>query len=107
VLTVVTGRDFAVATSGTSERGAHIVDALTGRAATGYASATVTGPSLTYADAYATAAFVMGLDALAWIEAIDGYSALLVTADGSVHKSSGLPARPAPVGRPVSTSLDD
>jgi thiamine biosynthesis lipoprotein len=108
MVSVVAGRDCAIATSGTSERGHHIVDPFTGRAAAAaLASATVTGPSLTYADAYATAAFVMGLDALAWIEAIDGYSALLVTADGSVHKSSGLPARPAPVGRPVSTSLDD
>jgi thiamine biosynthesis lipoprotein len=62
---------------------------------------------LTYADAYATAAFVMGLDALPWIEPIDGYSALLVTADGSVHRSSGWPAPSAPVGRPVSTSLDE
>jgi thiamine biosynthesis lipoprotein len=107
MVSVVAGRDCAIATSGTSERGQHIVDPFTGRAAAALASATVTGPSLTYADAYATAAFVMGLDALPWIEPIDGYSALLVTADGSVHRSSGWPAPSAPVGRPVSTSLDE
>ena len=91
VLSVVTGRDCAVATSGTSERGQHIIDPFTGRAAAALASASVVGPSLTYADAYATAAFVMGLDALAWIEAVEGHSALLVTADGKVHRSAGWP----------------
>ena len=40
---------------GTAERGAHILDPLTGGPATALASVTVVGPSLTYADAYATA----------------------------------------------------
>ncbi len=92
VLTVVTGRDRAIATSGTSERGPHLIDPFTGRAATSLASATVIGPSLTCADAYATAAFVMGLDALAWIETIDGYAALLVAEDGSSHPSASWSA---------------
>lgn len=92
VLSVVTARDYAVATSGTSERGQHILDPFTARAATALASATIIGPSLTHADAYATAAFVMGLDALAWIETIDEYAALLVTAGGQVHRSAGWPA---------------
>jgi thiamine biosynthesis lipoprotein len=98
VLTVVTGRDFAVATSGTSERGAHIVDALTGRAPTGYASATVTGPSLTYADAYATAAFVMGRHATDWAGTIDGYETMLVADDGHVSVSRGWPELSDPGG---------
>ena len=67
VIATVSGRDFAVATSGTTERGAHIVGPFTGRPPAGLLSATATGPSLTFADAYATAAFVMGEDALRWI----------------------------------------
>ncbi|HST48541.1 FAD:protein FMN transferase [Jatrophihabitans sp.] len=85
----VTGRDLAVATSGTAERGKHILDPLTGRPATGLASATVVGPSLTFADAYATAAFVLGRHALRWITEIDGYEALLIGSDGTVSTSRG------------------
>ncbi len=55
------------------------------------ASATVVGPSLTYADAYATAAFVRGPDALRWIDAIQGYELLLAGADGRVRTSPGWP----------------
>lgn len=85
----VTGRDLAVATSGTTERGRHILDPLTGRPAEGLASATVVGPSLTFADAYATAAFVLGRDALRWIAEVDGYEALLIDNDGAISTSRG------------------
>lgn len=91
VLRVVTGRDFAVATSGTAERGLHIRDPFTGAAADRLASASVVGPSLSLADAYATAAFVLGEQALAWIRGVEGYEALLVTADGAVHASDHWP----------------
>jgi thiamine biosynthesis lipoprotein len=89
VLTVVTGHDLAVATSGTAERGAHILDPHTGRPATGIASATVVGPALTFADAYATAAFVLGPPAIGWIDGLPGYEALLVTTDGERLPSAG------------------
>ncbi|MFN2561919.1 MAG: FAD:protein FMN transferase [Jatrophihabitans sp.] len=89
VLTTVCGQDFAVATSGTAERGAHIRDPYTGRAVTGVASASVTGPSLTFADAFATAVFVKGDRGCRWIEGIPGYEALVVLADGTVTASSG------------------
>jgi FAD:protein FMN transferase len=89
ILTVITGRDFSVATSGTSERGAHIIDPSTRRAPVGYASATVTGPSLTLADAYATAAFVMGTKALPWVTGIDGYEAMLIADSGVAAASPG------------------
>jgi thiamine biosynthesis lipoprotein len=89
VLTTVSGRDFAVATSGTAERGAHILDPFTGRPSTGVASASVTGPSLTFADAYATAVFVKGARGCRWIEGMPGYEALIVLSDGAVRASSG------------------
>lgn len=92
ILTVVSGRNCAVATSGTAARGAHILDPFTGRAATGYASATVVGPSLTYADAYATAAFVMGDRAVNWADTVDGYELLLVGNDGTLTATANWSA---------------
>jgi FAD:protein FMN transferase len=87
IISTVSGRDFAVATSGISERGQHILDPFTGRPAVGLASASVVGPSLTFADAYATAAFVLGRPALRWISELDGYELLLV--DTGVSASRG------------------
>lgn len=95
ILTVVTGRDLAVATSGTAARGAHLLDPFTGRAVTRHASATVIGPSLTYADAYATAAFVMGARALDWADMVEDYEVLLVDTAGAKHWSKRWPVQPA------------
>ena len=89
---VVTGRDFAVATSGIAERGAHIIDPVAGRPATGLASVTIVGPSLTLADAYATAAFAMGPSlARQWTrDAIDGYEACAILPDGATWRTPGF-----------------
>ena len=76
---VLAARDVAVATSGTYERGKHIVDPRTGAPASGLLSMTVIGPSLARADAYSTAAFVMGPDGASWIAGIDGYEAIAIT----------------------------
>ena len=96
LLTVVTGRDIAIATSGTAERGAHIINPRTGAPAAGLASVTLTGRSLTVVDAYATAAFAMGPGALAWAAAMPGLEALIVAADGTVSRTAGFPASPPP-----------
>jgi thiamine biosynthesis lipoprotein len=91
--TVITAPDrLAVATSATYERGAHIIDPRTGQATTALASATIVGPDLTIADAYATAVFVMGLDGLAWIERQPGYEAYLITHDDQTCWSPGFTA---------------
>lgn len=89
LLTVVTGRNLAVATSGTAERGRHILDPHTGEAAHALASVTVVGRHLARADAYATAAFAQGADALAWLERMPGHEGLVVDAAG-VHETSGF-----------------
>ncbi|MBI2776249.1 MAG: hypothetical protein HYX57_03125 [Chloroflexi bacterium] len=47
-------------------------------------SLTVVGPSLAWADAFATAAFAMGLDGLAWVHDHPGFGALAITADDRV-----------------------
>lgn len=82
VAAVLAVSDRAVATSGAYERGAHITDPRTRRPASGnLLSMTVTGPSLTYADALATAAFVMGEAGAAWVPERRGYDAYAVTRD--------------------------
>lgn len=87
ILSTVTGRDFAVATSGIAERGSHIRDPFTGRPAAALAGATVVGDRLAFADAYATAAFVLGPQAIRWINDVDGYAALLIDRDGAMSTS--------------------
>ncbi|KRV47925.1 thiamine biosynthesis protein [Wenjunlia vitaminophila] len=91
LLAVVAGHDHAVATSGGAERGAHIIDPRTGRPAAALLAATVTGPDLTWADAYATAAVVMGPEAHAWIGTLPDYALLTVDGDGRVRRSPNFP----------------
>jgi thiamine biosynthesis lipoprotein len=93
---VVEARDCGVATSGTAERGAHIVNPRTGQAAAGLASVTVIGPSLAFADACATAAFAMGAGlARDWTESLDGYAAYAMTEAGETWQTSGFAAHVA------------
>jgi FAD:protein FMN transferase len=89
---VVAGRDFAVATSGVAERGAHIVNPHTGQPATGLASLTMVGSTLAATDAYATAAFAMGPAARDWVESLDGYQAFAIAPDGRTWQTSGFAA---------------
>ena len=91
---VVEGTDLAVATSGTYERGYHVVDPRRGEPARELRSVTVTGPDLGTADAYATAAMAMGLSGLDWLAslaALTGYQSGVVTEDGRSFRSDGLP----------------
>ena len=94
LVAVVSAVDAAVATSGTAERGRHIVDPHRGVPADGCASTTVVGPRLAWVDACATAAFAKGLDrGLAWIEGLPDVEALAVTPDGRTHHTSGFLGR--------------
>ena len=67
LLDIRTVRTGAVATSGTAARGAHIIDPHTGKPAADLLSVTVSGPSLLWADVYATAAFAHGPGAADWL----------------------------------------
>ena len=91
---VVAGADrLAIATSATYERGAHIIDPSTGESTAHLASVTIVGPDLTYADAYATAVFVMGEDGLDWLaDRHPEYAALLITHQDTVLSSSNFAA---------------
>ncbi|GHB62814.1 FAD:protein FMN transferase [Streptomyces viridiviolaceus] len=92
VVSAARADELAVATSGSAERGAHIVDPRTGRSAvTDLVAVTVVAPRLTWADCWATAAFAMGArEGLRWLESLDGVEALLVTAGDEVRCTGGL-----------------
>ena len=89
---VLAGTDLGIATSGTYERGQHVVDPRRGGPATGLRSVTVTGPDLGRADALATAAVAMGLAGREWLAGLPaGYESAVVTDDGRFFRSDGLP----------------
>ncbi len=94
--TVVLLRDMTIATSGTYERGQHILDPATGVPPWALLSISVIGPELTLADAYATAAFVKGRDGPAWVAALDGYEAFAATVDGRAIWTDGCDRLLAP-----------
>jgi FAD:protein FMN transferase len=89
---VLSGTDLAVATSGTYERGLHVVDPRTGRPASELRSVTVVGRDLADADAYATAALAMGRAGVDWLARLAGYQAAVVAEDGTCFRSDDLPA---------------
>lgn len=92
VARTLTANDLAVATSGAYARGDHVLDPHTGRPPVGVLSVTVTGPDLTVADAYATAAFAMGARGPEWTRTLDGYEALSILADETILRTRGFPA---------------
>ncbi|MFD4263949.1 FAD:protein FMN transferase [Streptomyces sp. NPDC058534] len=94
VVSAAGAAELAVATSGSAERGAHVVDPRTGRSAvTDLLSVTVVAPRLTWADCWATAAFAMGSrEGLRWLESLSGVEGLLITAGDEVRCTGGLAA---------------
>jgi thiamine biosynthesis lipoprotein len=70
----------AIATSGTAERGDHIIDPFSKTIAVGARSATVTGPDAGMADALATSLIVSGRDGASWFakDALVEYSCWVV-----------------------------
>jgi FAD:protein FMN transferase len=92
VAKVVIANDLAIATSGAYARGDHVLDPHTRRPPQGVLSVTITGPALATADAFATAAFAMGVAGPAWTARLPGYEALTILADGRVLSTPGFPA---------------
>lgn len=76
--------DGAIASSGTYERGAHIIDPRVGVPAVGSRAATVVGPDAGFADALATALVVDGRDSVNWLgnEEFQNYSFWAVDRNG-------------------------
>ena len=91
VVAVLAISDAAVATSGRYERGDHIIDPRSGRAAVGLASVTVVGPDLAIADAYATAAMVLGpVAGMRWLADRAGYESMGISDDRAVTTTVGF-----------------
>jgi FAD:protein FMN transferase len=95
VIATVPLRNGAVATSGTAERGAHILDPRTGAAAAGVASATVVASTLETADVWATASVVAGFDA----PLPPAGTVLLIADDGRIRR--GISGVEVSVGFPL------
>jgi thiamine biosynthesis lipoprotein len=96
-LAAIVEADGAVATSGAYERGQHLIDPHTGSPGSAVASATVTGPSLAMADAFATGLAVAGTPLLPRIERRRGYEAYLIGWDGVETSTPGFPLASEPV----------
>lgn len=98
----------AVATSGTYERGPHLIDPHTRTPRAALASATVIGPELALADALATALAVAGPALLERVLALPGYEAHLVEWNGIEHTTPGTRlAGAAPPPNPSSQPSQD
>ena len=99
VVRVILAADLAVATSGSYEKGDHIVDPHSGEPARDWLSLTVVGPDILTADVYATAAFAMGEPGLGFIENAPGYEAYAIDRNlvarwtGGFDALCDLPAR--------------
>jgi thiamine biosynthesis lipoprotein len=82
----------ALATSGSYERGEHILTPGSGRPATAIAAATVAGRELTFTDVLATALIASGGALLSRLARMPGFEALVVGAAGAVWATDGFGA---------------
>jgi FAD:protein FMN transferase len=91
VAAVVAVAGGAIATSGRYERGDHVLDPRSGLPALDVASVTVIGPDLAIADAYATAAVVLGpAEGIAWLATRVGYEGMGITDRREVLLTTGF-----------------
>src|SRR5207249_5369376 len=91
VAAVLAVADGAVATSGRYERGDHVLSPATGLPALDLASVTVVGPDLGIADAYATAAVVLGpAEGVRWLATRAGYEGMAITDTRAVLLTPGF-----------------
>jgi len=90
-LACVIALNGAIATSGSYERGNHLIDPRSKRPTTRAASASVSGPDLGLADALATALAVAGETGLTVINALKDYEAVVVSLDGTWRWTEGFP----------------
>jgi len=91
VAAVLRVTDAAIATSGRYERGDHVLDPRTGLPAAGLASVTVVGADLAVADAYATAAVVLGPEqGMRWLTTRAGYEGMGITDDRALVSTPGF-----------------
>ncbi len=79
-----------VATSGTYIRGEHIYNPKTGKPANEIVSLTVIGPNIYEADRFATAAFAMGRESIAFIARQNGLEGYMIDKDKTATMTPGF-----------------
>ncbi len=90
--TVLAAENLAIATSGTYQRGHHILNPHTNHPPSGITASTVIGPNLATADAYATAAHAMGRAGIRWIARQHNYAGYSIHPDGTTTSTPGFDA---------------
>jgi thiamine biosynthesis lipoprotein len=87
----LTVSDTGVATTGTSIRGQHIYHPQSGaQTMDDVISITVIGPNIYDADRFATAAFAMGNEGIAFIENLQGFEGYMIDNSGMATLTSGF-----------------
>ncbi|HVS58876.1 MAG TPA: FAD:protein FMN transferase, partial [Candidatus Saccharimonadales bacterium] len=93
IIKVLHIRDEGVATSGTYVRGEHIYNPKAqSQAVSTVKSLTVVGPNVYEADRFATAAFAMGTEGIAFIERLPGFEVYMVDNNQIATFTSGFEA---------------
>ncbi len=88
---VIQASNRGIATSGTYERGRHIIDPKTGwHAGDDVVSLTVIGPNIYEADRFATAAFAMGLSGINFIQQLPGLEGYMIDQHGMATETTGF-----------------
>ena len=91
IVKVLSVTNCGVATSGTSIRGQHIYNPKNStQAIEDIVSITVIGSNIYEADRFATAAFAMGQDGIAFIENLPGFEGYMIDASGIATLTSGF-----------------
>lgn len=90
IIKIVNLSGKGIATSGTYLRGDHIYNPLTGKKADEIMSLTVIGPNIYEADRFATAAFAMGEEGLAFIDSLPGFEGYMVGKNKVTRQTFGL-----------------
>lgn len=91
IVKVVTVSGEGVATSGTAVRGQHIYDPHSPDAAIeDIVSITVIGPDIYEADRFATAAFAMGREGIAFIGSLEGFEGYMIDKDAIATFTNGF-----------------
>ena len=92
VARVVMASGLAVATSGTYEKGEHILDPHSGKPIDAWLSFTVVGPDILQSDVCATACFAMGPAGLDFVAHLAGYEAYAIDNQLRAAYTSGFDA---------------
>jgi thiamine biosynthesis lipoprotein len=97
IVKVVYPRGKGIATSGSYLRGAHIYNPLApDDKLTDVVSITVIGPDVLEADRFATAAFAMGREGIAFIENLPGFEGYMIDNKGMATFTSGFSSYTTP-----------